>query len=247
MEWIKTINSNHDFYKFNINNHHTEVEWAFQTAYLKTKNTIDSWQQRSLCKRFTNIFLGDLAKNLLKSFILFHKPNLMKFITEYDITRNDNFLQPDEYDLRIAKGNTFYNIEIKSSGEKTYQNNDINSLFNNRRIIVNVNNTHQHFEDFLIQIMFVPMDLKFFQNENFDCDDFELFCKKYLHSFYAQNMTAYIVGYADKTMQQKAADRLFNVKNKSAGAQQRYYADLKICDSLPIQAFLKKLDEILIL
>ncbi len=190
MKWIKTLKLNHNFYEFSINNHCTEIEWAFQTAYFKTKNTIDTWQQRSACKRFTNIFLGDLAKNLLKSFILLHRPSFIKFIVEYDTVRNDNFLQPDEYDLKIIKGDIFYNIEIKSSGEK-YTNN-ISKLLNDRRIIVNVNNIHQHFEDFLVQVIFVPMDLNFFKNENFDCRDFDLFLKEYKHNFYLQNMVAYI-------------------------------------------------------
>lgn len=244
MEWIKTGKLNHNFYKFNINNHYTESEWAFKTAYLKTKNTIDTWQQRSPCKRFTNIFLGDLAKNLFKSFILFYRPHFMKFVVEYDIMRNDNFSQADEYDLRIINNNTFYNIEIKSSGEK--YTHDINSLLNNRRIVVNVNNIHQHFEDFLIQVMFVPTDLNFFKNENFDCKDFELFCRKYLQNFYSQNITAYIVGYATRTMQQGAIKNLFNVENKNAGAKNRGYADLAIVNSLSMQTFLNELDKILL-
>ncbi len=47
-------------------------------------------------------------------------------------------------------------------------------------------------------------------------------------------------------MQQEAISNLFNVENKDAGAQQRNYANLIIYNSLPIQLFLEKLDEIFI-
>jgi 5-methylthioribose kinase len=69
---------NHPFFMLNVNQHISEVEWALRTAYLKTNNTIDTWQNRSQCKRFTNLFLGDLAKNLFKTFIINQSHNSSK-------------------------------------------------------------------------------------------------------------------------------------------------------------------------
>lgn len=70
MKWIKTNKKNHDFYEFKINEHMQSIEWAFKTAKAKIKNTVDSYKVRNPLQRFSNIFLGDLAKNLVKEFFI---------------------------------------------------------------------------------------------------------------------------------------------------------------------------------
>lgn len=115
MQFVQTRMQNHPFFMLNVNQHISEVEWALRTAYLKTNNTIDTWQNRSQCKRFTNLFLGDLAKNLFKTFIINQRPQYENFIVEYDLIRSDEFRNRDEFDLKIVNNGRECNIEVKSS------------------------------------------------------------------------------------------------------------------------------------
>ena len=87
----KLFEKNGRTYLVTSENYKTELEWAKKTAYSKTCNTIDTWQKRSDCKRFTNLFLGDLAKNIFKKFILEIRPQFVENIVEYDLIRNDDF------------------------------------------------------------------------------------------------------------------------------------------------------------
>ena len=239
MQFVQTRIQNHPFFMLDVNQHISEVEWALRTAYLKTNNTIDTWQNRSQCKRFTNLFLGDLAKNLFKTFIINQRPQYENFIVEYDLIRSDEFRNRDEFDLKIVNNGQECNIEVKSSGEK-YSNN-INSLLS-RRIIINFGNQHQHFECAAVQVMFVPSNLTFFQNEDFNCENFDEFVNSYKQAFNQQNISAYIVGFATEEMQRNAVNQLFNVSNQQANTNTRNYADLQIENSMPMTQFLNSLD-----
>lgn len=239
MQFVQTRIQNHPFFMLDVNQHISEIEWALRTAYLKTNNTIDTWQNRSQCKRFTNLFLGDLAKNLFKTFIINQRPQYENFIVEYDLIRSDEFRNRDEFDLKIVNNGQECNIEVKSSGEK-YSNN-INSLLS-RRIIINFGNQHQHFECVAVQVMFVPSNLTFFQNEDFNCENFDEFVNSYKQAFNQQNISAYIVGFATEEMQRNAVNQLFNVSNQQANTNTRNYADLQIENSMPMTQFLNSLD-----
>lgn len=228
-----------------VNEQIQDFEWAIQTARAKTKFTANTWQGgRTLCKIFTNHFLGDLAKNLFKSFLLKERPQYEKHILEYDRLRLDDFRNKDDYDLAIkTNDNMHFNIEIKSSGEKTLQNAD--DFFESRRIVININNQHQHFEWAVVQIMFIPQNMSFFENENIPCNNFDSFVEGYIKTFKENNVVAYIVGYADEKMQREYASYTYSVKNFQAGALKRDYADLRIKNSKPISLFIEELDKIL--
>ncbi|HEC1770836.1 hypothetical protein UPTC5105_00827 [Campylobacter lari] len=241
MEWINTSKENHQFVKFIVNDYKKELMWATKTALLKANNTVDSWQQRTIYKRFTNIFLGDLAKNILKTFLITENASLKDELIEYDEIRTDNFKNKDEFDLRIHKNNKYYNFEVKSSGEK-YLNNH-NGLLN-RNIIINYGNIHQHFEWAVVQIMFIPNDLSFFKNEDYFAESLDIFVEKYLQDFISANVLAYIVGYADMDMQEKALDERFKVENIQANSKYREYGKLPIKNSLPIKDFLDKIKKV---
>lgn len=244
MEWIKTKNENHPFFMIRVNEQVQDFEWAIQTAKAKTNFTANTWQEgRTPCKIFTNHFLGDLAKNLFKSFLLKERPQYTDYILEYDRFRSDNFQNKDEYDLAIKTDDTSLNIEVKSSGEKTLQN--VDDLLENRRIIINVNNQHQHFEWATVQIMFIPQNMSFFENENIPCNNFDFFVGGYIKAFKENNVVAYIVGYADEKMQREYACYTYSVNNPQAGAAKRNYADLRIKNSKPISLFIEELDRIL--
>ncbi|ABS44544.1 hypothetical protein JJD26997_0952 [Campylobacter jejuni subsp. doylei 269.97] len=241
MEWIDTRKKNHQFVKFIVNNHKKELEWAVKTASLKVNNTVDSWQQRTIYKRFTNIFLGDLAKNIFKTFLITENVNLKEKLIEYDEIRTDNFKNKDEFDLRIYKNDKYCNFEVKSSGEK-YSNN-YNDLLK-RNIIVNYGNIHQHLECAIIQIIFVPNNLSFFKNENYFDENLDTFIKAYLQDFTNANILAYIVGYANKEMQEKALNERFEVENVKAKSKPREYGRLSIENSLPIRDFLDRIQKV---
>lgn len=219
-----------------------ELEWAHETAYQKANNTADTWQKRNECKRFTNLFLGDLAKNIFKKFILLHKPCVASSLIEYDLIRTDEFKNNDIFDLKLIHDNKECTIEVKSSGEKKLKN--VSDIFNSRRIIINVGNSHEHFDCVYAQVMFVPEDLSFFTNSNFQCTSLADFSKQYKQEFLNQNIKAYIVGYADEQMQKEAVQKLFNVTDQNAGANTRDYADLLIKDSISPHLFLNMLNSI---
>ena len=247
MDRIK-LQNNHSFYVANVNDYPQCIEWAEVTAMQKYKSIIDTWQKRTDAKRFTNIFLGDLAKNIVKSFILENRPQYEKFVFEYDkdvaeynTDEPKKFKQNEEYDLKISNNNEKeWKIEVKSSAEKI--SNDPSSFLNKRRIIINKKNCHEHFEDFLIQVFFVPENLDFFKNENInEVDNIVSFAKVYVNAFKKQNIKAYIAGLADKEMQKKCQEE-FSVTNKYADANTREYANLLIKDTYSPEKLLEFMD-----
>ena len=70
-----------------------------------------------------------------------------------------------------------------------------------------------------------------------------LIAKNYINQFYQQNIQAYIVGWADKEMQEKAVNELIKIQNQNANAEQRSYADLQVSNSYSLVDFLMKLDK----
>lgn len=230
MKWKRTKNNEHSFYDFDMNEHNKEIEWAFKTAKIKTENTINSYKQRTPLEKFANIFLGDLAKNLVKTFLTNEAKESGKYLVEYDLIRKDNFKYHDKYDLKFKDENQSFNIEVKASGEKYSKN--VDNLFN-RRIIINKNNVHEKVEPIVFQVIFVPNDLNFFKDETLEKYkdfDFETAIKFYKEEFISQDIKPYIVGYANEKMQIEALEKQFDVKNHS-------YGDLKISESKAPEKF----------
>ena len=231
MKWKRTNNNEHSFYSFDMNEHNKEIDWAFKTAKAKTENTINSYKQRTPLEKFANIFLGDFAKNLVKTFLINEVKESGKYLVEYDLIRKDNFKYHDKYDLKFKDENQSFSIEVKSSGEKYSKN--VDNLFN-RRIIINKNNIHEKVEPIVFQIIFVPRDLNFFKDETLEKYkdfDFENAIKFYKEEFISQDIKPYIVGYANEKMQIEALEKQFDVKNHS-------YGDLKISESKAPKKFI---------
>lgn len=202
MKWVKTNKKNHEFYQMDLIDNQKQIDWAFKTAKLKLNYTIDSYKQRSDFSRFSNIFLGDLAKNMVKKFILLESKESKNYLKEYDRIRNDNFEHSDKYDLKFeVNEKKKFNIEVKSSGEKYSK--DLNRLLE-RKVILNKNNVHEKIEPIVFQVMFVPKDLKFFNDQSkYEKMDFDEAIVKYKQDFLKQDIKGYIVGYANKKMQKK--------------------------------------------
>lgn len=214
-----------------------EVQWARETAYRKTNHTANTWQPRTACKKFTNIFLGDLAKNIFKKFVISNNPDTENFLIEYDRIRTDDFQNNDQFDLKLICNNKECTIEVKSSGEKSI--NKPIEIYNKRRIIINFGNSHEHYDCICAQIMFVPEDLAFFKNEDVTCTSLADFADQYVQNFLKQNIKAYIVGYATESMQKEAVQKVITINNQNADATQRDYADFLIKDSKSPNLFLQ--------
>jgi len=215
--------------EFNRELRSSEIEWSYRTAIKKTKNTKDSWKKRSDVQRFLDIFLGDLAKNLI---IFKLKENYPKInIIEYDRIRKDNYINPDLYDFKIEN----LEIEVKSSIEKYTKNIDI--IKNTRNIIFNKNNEHEKESDFVFQIFFIHNDLKFLKSiidgdfNNCNLDDF---IKKNMKE--VLKLEVYIAGFLNKLEIEKEKEK-FIVENKSNGDKKREYIKLSISNSHNIKEF----------
>lgn len=224
------VNENRTFILYNFEQDDACVKWANETATNKVLNTVDTWQRRSKVQRYTDIMLGDLAKNIVKKYLLFLNPELEAKLIEYDRIRTDKFKNRDLFDLKI--GNRV--IEVKSSAEKYTKN--LTQILNGRRIIINVGNVHEHDTDFIIQVFFVPNDLTFFKGiENINPNqDLEIFSKKFCDDL-IKNTKPYICGWADKDMQLKAKQELFSVENNSTDATKRNYANVLLINSIDIE------------
>lgn len=231
MKWKRTKNREHSFYSFDMSELGKEIDWAFKTAKIKTENTVNSYKQRTSLEKFSNIFLGDLAKNLVKTFLTSEVKESEKYLVEYDLIRKDNFKYHDKYDLKFKDENQSFNIEVKSSGEKYSKN--VDNLFN-RRIIINKGNMHEKIEPIVFQVIFVPKDLNFFKDETLEKYkdfNFETAIEFYKEEFVSQDIKPYIVGYANEKMQIEALEKQFDVKNHS-------YGDLKISESKAPERFI---------
>ncbi len=230
--------------KYTVADLPAEINWAKSTALKKANHTADTWQGRSPHKRFENIFLGDLAKNIVKKYLLQEIAGVSPFLIEYDQIRTDDFINRDMFDLKIEKDATSIELEIKSSGEKTIS--DPSSLNSSRRLIVNQPGPHYHLSDACIQVMFVPANMQFFKNEITASQlSLEKYSEGYIQDFAAASVIAYIMGFADLQMQKNALANLFSVNNSGAGANRRSYADLILSNTHQIdsltQAIKKKI------
>ena len=147
-EKINILNSY--FYKCDNKLIKDEINWAYITAKNKFNFTKDFWP-RGCLTRFFDFFFGDLAKNIVKVFLLSQNPNLK--IIEYDQVRIDNFEKPDEYDLKIGD----FEIEVKSSLEK--YTDKLETMLNERRIIIGLYKPNEPIPDYRVQVFFIPMKL----------------------------------------------------------------------------------------
>ena len=160
MKEVNTPNPRHTFFEFDVKECVSEVAWARETAYKKAMHTKDTWQRRGACKRFTNLFHGDLAKNIFRRFIVFNRPDVAESLSEYDRVRDDGFRNNDVYDLMLICKGRQCSIEVKSSCEK--YTNSIDEIYANRRLIINVDSVHSHRSCAYVQVMYVPANLNYF-------------------------------------------------------------------------------------
>jgi hypothetical protein len=210
-----------------------EVQFAYNTSDAKSKknNTANTWQSgRSEFKKFTDLFPGDLAKNIVRYEA---KKNGIEFI-DYDKIRTDNFMYNDKYDLSYT--NKF--IEVKSSIEK--YSNALVTLINSRRFIVYPN---REISDLIFQVFYVfeNNEGKVFFADMEILSDIQYQTKyniksksDFVASFIKYAPKGCIMGFITKEMAIKKKDEIFNFSNSSVqGDSNRKYIDFFIKDGLP--------------
>ncbi|KAA6340817.1 hypothetical protein EZS27_011335 [termite gut metagenome] len=210
-----------------------EVDFAFVTSDIKSKknNTANTWQSgRSEFKKFTDLFPGDLAKNIVR--YAANKRGI-EFL-DYDRIRTDNFQYNDKFDLSIS--NKF--IEVKSSIEK--YNNAIVTLINSRRFMIYPD---REISDIIFQVFYIFEDNegKFFFIDMEKLSDIEYQVKYSINSkkTFVDNFIKYapkgcIMGFITKEIALKKKNEIFNYSNSSVqGDKARKYIDFFIKDGIP--------------
>lgn len=221
-----------DIIKIKILDITDEANFAFVTSIKKSKkeNTANTWQsKRSSFKKFTDLFPGDLAKNIVR-FILEQKGLIVQ---DYDKIRTDDFRFNDKFDLKFKDKE----IEVKSSIEK--YSNDIENLIVNRRYIVYPN---RNISDLIFQVFYVFENQtgKDFFNDMEQLDEksfiskYALTSKKvFVQKFVEFSPCAYVMGFITKSMALEKKNDVFIYSNDSIKEDNnRSYIDFFINEGL---------------
>jgi hypothetical protein len=228
-----------DLIKLNEN----DLNWALETAFKKNHYTFDTWKKRSYNQRFMNVFIGDLAKNVVKRNIKHSVNSISPYLMEYDKERNDDFKKNDEYDLKIqfqgknSKEKFNYSIEVKSSFEK-YENQNLNNIKNKRNIIINKNNSHEKYSDFIFQVFYIPEDLDWFKDLNDGKYDYlsPEECKIFIANKFKKEVKIYLCGFVCSN-EIKYKEKIFDVENKSKDDKKRQYLQFKLSEANDLSLF----------
>jgi len=211
-----------------------EVEFAYTSAFAKSRytNTQNTWQSnRSAFRKFTDLFPGDLAKNVVRRYLASKEIELI----DYDKIRTDNFRSNDLFDLKF--GNKI--IEVKSSVEK-YDANSSN-LVSNRRIIIYAN---RPLSDYIIQVFYAYKDFpckSFFtdmekMNESQFKQKYKILNERdFVDLFINCSPNALIMGFVTKADAQGKLNEVFTYRNANdSNDNKRNYVNFFIKDSKKI-------------
>jgi len=219
-----------------------EIDFAYHTAYQKSinRNTANTWQKnRSAFRKFTDLFAGDLAKNLVRYWA--KQQNIL--LTDYDQIRTDNFNKPDEFDLRYKDKI----IEVKSSIEK--HTSVVENLIQKRRIIIY---SQKEFAAIIIQVFYVFeneegksffSDTELLNDANFK-EKHQIFTRQdFVSSFIKHAPKAFLMGFLTKEMAQDKKNEVFKYGNKEIeGDKEREYLDFFVKDGFPLEELIDFLD-----
>jgi hypothetical protein len=109
------------------------IERASYTARQKAPNLANTWQERGIIRKYTDLYPGDLAALAVETYLKHQVPKIIN----YDVYRVDsgidpNFERPANWDLLVCS--RFY-IEVKSSLEKKFDTSNIEEIIKRRRIM----------------------------------------------------------------------------------------------------------------
>ena len=207
------------------------------TMKAKNKNTANTWQQRTPFQQFTDLFPGDLAKNVVADYL-----NVIQSIVtvNYDKVRTDGFKYNDQYDLLLGQDK----IEVKSSLEKQLQN--PKAIKNNRRIIIY--SELQGISAYIFQVYYLTKN-----SSSTFCNDLERLKEDELKTKYSisseadfarvfeNEVNAYIMAYTDRAQAEiyKRERRFFTFGAPRQGETKRQYLDLYLRDCYSPETFQK--------
>jgi hypothetical protein len=109
------------------------IERASYTARRKAPNLANTWQERNIFRKYTDLYPGDLAALAVETYLKDRVPKIIN----YDVYRVESgidpgFKRPAKWDLLVC--NKFY-IEVKSSLEKEFDTSNIEEIIKERRIM----------------------------------------------------------------------------------------------------------------
>ena len=198
---------------------------ATETALKKLRNTADTWQNRHPNAKVMDLLFGDYAKNIVKQYLYLIMPDID--IIEYDQIRTDDFVNRDLFDLKVGNDE----IEVKSSLEKYSRN--LNTINNDRNIIINRHYSHISNAKYIFQVFYIPNNLSSFismeainliNSQEFNSEIFE----NHIKDFSLSKMDVFICGWIRNN---NSAQGSFGVSNSNTGANYRTYARMPIRDS----------------
>lgn len=228
------------FYQVNKELIKEELNWAYNTAQAKFIYTIDYWERGCLTK-FFDIYFGDLAKNIIKSFI---ERNTKMNILEFDRVRTDQFTKHDQYDLMIRN----HEIEVKSSLEK-YTNN-LFDLYNKRRIIIGLYKQNEIVPDYRVQVFFIPIKIEnswnFMENDQCNCGNLNVHKKDILKLLpkLIGEIDIVIAGWIKKEDEEEKISNITNtlkINNNPYNNQKREYINFFINETRDMDDLLEEL------
>lgn len=216
------------FYEADYEQLKEELNWAFKTAENKFNHTVDFWD-RGCLTRFFDFFFGDLAKNIVITFLKESEPTLD--VKEYDKLRTDDFTEADLFDLMIDE----LEIEVKSSLEK-YTNN-LETIYFKRRIIIGLYKKNEKVPDYRVQVFYIPNNYRgfwdFMQNDSCNCGELSNhrgFIFEKLPNL-MKGLNIYISGWINKNQEEikmKNLEDTLKVRNNDYNYNKREYINFFI-------------------
>lgn len=207
------------------------------TMKAQRQRTADTWQGgRTDLKKFTDLFPGDLAKNIIYD----HLTNGMGLqIDNYDHIRTDDWRNSDPYDLKIGDDT----IEVKSSIEKRLAH--VEQVRQQRRVMIYAH--LQQLNDYIFQVYYIGENDP---NLTF-CNELERLSieqlqRKYVfrtfdgfvEQFCAKIQRAHIMAFADRALADLYMKRpYFHYRGSGSSESSRAYLNLFIRDAYPPEAF----------
>jgi hypothetical protein len=206
---------------------------ARYTATKKVEFTADTWQDRESLRRYSDLFMGDLAALCVEKYLTFHEIKCVN----YDVYRvtsgiDPDFKKPAKWDLGVCD-NLF--IEVKSSLEKTIPSNQLDQIIQSRRIIA----YPRREIDIHVQVFYIPEDLSLAESLEENLDELS---KEEVDNCLENLNVAYMMGWA--TREDLRAAQTSEIIGKTLVERYRRYRDFFIQDSKPMIELVKHIIKI---
>jgi hypothetical protein len=207
------------------------------TMKAQRRRTADTWQRgRTDLKKFTDLFPGDLAKNIVYDYLT---RDLGLQIVNYDRIRTDDWRNSDQYDLKIGDDT----IEVKSSIEKNFV--DVEEVRRKRRVMVYAQ--LQRLNDYIFQVYYIG------ENDPYlaFCNDIERIpierlqqkynfqtFSEFVELFCAKIQRAHIIAFVDRPLAERYMQQpYFHYRGSGSRENARDYLDLFIRDAHSPETF----------